>query len=214
MADLQLLQYANYLRAAVDGLTVWDGSADLTLTLHTSGYSPDRTNDAFVSDLTNELATGDGYTAGGVTLQNAVSVVVDAVAWSQVWQASTAYLVGQLVQPTVGNGFVYLVSVAGTSGAGEPSWPTTVGQCVTDGTVEWVCAGRAVVTLDADDLLPAWAGFSAGPFREVVLSDRAPATAATQPLIGVYSFPTDQTGGGGPFDITFAASGVIAIPVP
>jgi hypothetical protein len=68
--------------------------------------------------------------------------------------------------------------------------------------------------LDAADLAPAWASFSAGPFRHVVLSDRAQALATDQPLIGIYTFGSDQTGGGGDFDITFDAGGVIAIPVP
>lgn len=214
MADIQLLPYAHYFRAAVDGGTVWDGSVDLTLTLHTATYVPDRSNHAFVSDLTNELTTGGGYTAGGTTLSTPVSAVTDADAWTQVWTASTAYLVGQIVRPTAGNGFVYLVNTAGTSDAVEPTWPTTIGQTVVDGSVQWTCIGRAVAWIDAPNLVPAWASFSAGPFRHVVLSDRAPATAATQPLIGVYSFATDQTGGGGNFDITFDDSGIIAIPVP
>lgn len=38
------------------------------LSLHTSSYSPDRDTHDFVNDVTNELATADGYTAGGVTL--------------------------------------------------------------------------------------------------------------------------------------------------
>lgn len=214
MTDIQLLPYANYFRAAVDGETVWDASADLTLTLHTATYVPNRTTDAFVSDLTDELGTGDGYTQGGVTLSGPVSAVDAANSWGQVWAGATAYLVGQIVRPTAGNGFVYMVNTAGTSDGAEPTWPTVIGQTVTDGTVQWTCIGRAVVWLDAADLLPAWAGFSAGPFRHVVLSDRAPATAATQPLIGVYSFTSDRTGVGDPFNITFAPSGIIAIPVP
>lgn len=214
MADIQLLLYAHYIRAAANGGTVWDGSTDLTLTLHTSTYVPDRSTHDFVDDLTNELSTGGGYTQGGTTLTTPVSAVTDADSWAQVWAGSTAYLVGQIVRPTTGNGFVYMANTAGTTGVGEPTWPTTIGQTVADGSVEWTCVGRAVAMLDAADLTPAWASFSAGPFRHVVLSDRAPATAADQPLIGVYSFGTDQTGGGGDFDITFDDGGIIAVPVP
>jgi hypothetical protein len=50
----------------------------------------------------------------------------------------TATAVG-LVQPTVANGFVYRCIVAGTTGSTQPTWPTTVGATVADGTVTWEC---------------------------------------------------------------------------
>jgi hypothetical protein len=37
-------------------------------TLHTATYAPNQDTHTFASDLTNELATGGGYTVGGVTL--------------------------------------------------------------------------------------------------------------------------------------------------
>lgn len=61
------------------------------------------------------------------------------------WQAATAYTLresgdattGSVVKPTTQNGFHYKCSVAGTSGGTEPTWPTTAGATVTDGTCEW-----------------------------------------------------------------------------
>src|ERR1700730_8380212 len=55
------------------------------------------------------------------------------------WLASTAYLVGEYVQPTVtgGNGHLYRCLVAGTTNATEPSWPLTENATVTDGGVTW-----------------------------------------------------------------------------
>lgn len=214
MTDIQLLQYAAYQKSCANGLSVWAASIKLTLTLHTNTYVPNRITHAFVSDLSNELGTAAGYTAGGVVLANPTVTVLAANSWAQTWVTATAYLVGQIRRPTAGNLFVYKVAVAGTSGGSEPAWPTVIGGCVTDGGVQWVCVGRAVVMLDADNLAPAWAAFSAGPFRHVVLSDRAPALASAQPLIGIYTYSSDQTGGGGAFDVTFDAGGVIAIPVP
>src|SRR3954463_10741507 len=38
-----------------------------------------------------------------------------------VWQPARPYGVGDLVSPTVANGFVYRCTVAGTSGPGEPT---------------------------------------------------------------------------------------------
>ena len=53
------------------------------------------------------------------------------------WVASTAYAVGAKCQPSVHNGWQYVCTVAGTSGSSAPTWPTTVGNTVTDGTVTW-----------------------------------------------------------------------------
>ncbi|MEA3432061.1 MAG: hypothetical protein U9R01_05215 [candidate division WOR-3 bacterium] len=58
------------------------------------------------------------------------------------WAASTAYSLGDYVRPTTANGYVYKCTTAGTSGAAEPTWPTTIGQTVTDGSVVWTCDRR------------------------------------------------------------------------
>lgn len=55
------------------------------------------------------------------------------------WLASTAYLVGEYVQPTAtgGNGHLYQCTQAGITGANEPTWPLTEGGTVADGGVTW-----------------------------------------------------------------------------
>lgn len=40
----------------------------IKVTLHTSAYVPNQDTHQYYSDLTNELATGSGYTLGGYTL--------------------------------------------------------------------------------------------------------------------------------------------------
>lgn len=57
------------------------------------------------------------------------------------WVASTAYVVGNRIIPTVANGFYYECITAGTTSTGEPTWPTDIGSTVTNGTSEWMCAG-------------------------------------------------------------------------
>ena len=64
-------------------------------TLHTSTYTPNKDTHDYQDDLTNELGTGGGYTAGGFTLANKTvtydsatdTVVFDAD--DQVYSSST-----------------------------------------------------------------------------------------------------------------------------
>ncbi len=60
------------------------------------------------------------------------------------WVASTSYVAGQYVIPTVPTGAFFKCLVAGSSGATEPVWPTTIGQAVVDGGVTWSAAGASL----------------------------------------------------------------------
>lgn len=54
------------------------------------------------------------------------------------WQANTAYNEGDVVRPVgARNGYVYKCTTAGTSGAEEPTWPTSEDETVNDGSVVW-----------------------------------------------------------------------------
>lgn len=55
------------------------------------------------------------------------------------WAASTAYSLAAFRRPVDANGFRYEVTTAGTSGGTEPTWPTTIGATVADGSVVWTC---------------------------------------------------------------------------
>ena len=59
------------------------------------------------------------------------------------WEASTAYILGDYVWPTTFNGYRYVCTTAGTSGASEPTWPPTLGDTVNDGSVVWTCIALA-----------------------------------------------------------------------
>jgi hypothetical protein len=47
---------------------------------------------------------------------------------------------GATVTPITKNGRKYICTTAGTSGATEPTWPTTIGNTVADGTAVWTCS--------------------------------------------------------------------------
>lgn len=57
------------------------------------------------------------------------------------WSSTTAYAAGYNVRPTVANGLKYICTTAGTSGTSQPSWPTSTGGTVADGTATWTCGG-------------------------------------------------------------------------
>ena len=68
---------------------------------------------------------------GGVTWTNGGLIPPNA------WAASTAYTKYAVVYPA--NGYEFICTAPGTSGTAQPSWPTTIGSTVSDGTVTWTC---------------------------------------------------------------------------
>jgi hypothetical protein len=190
----------------------WDSDGNV-MTLHTASYTPNLDTHAYVSDLSAELAAGSGYTTGGVTLTSCARTYTAANSWGTSAATSTAYTVGTVVRPATGNGYVYRCAVAGTSGGTAPTWGTVVGGSTTDGTVTWENVGSGVIQLTAANAT--WSSpFSAGPFRYAVISDRTPGTAATQPLIGLIDFGSNQTGGGGALNVNFNSQGALLMFIP
>jgi len=187
----------------------------LTFTLHTSAYAPNLDTHANVSDLTNELATGSGYTVGGVAAGSLTRTTTAANSWSTARASTTAYALDDVVRPAAANGFLYRAAVAGTTSGGVLPYPTVVGTTLIDGTVTWECVGRGILVLACAS--PSWAGASF-TFRYAVLSDRSTGVAATEPLVGLTDFGSDQTGLGGPFTINVSPSvpglGVLYVPIP
>lgn len=203
--------YPQALGKIMGGEVDWD-SDDLRLTAHTSAYTPLPAHD-YVDDLTNELATGGGYTSGGLAVTSESITTTLADAWGVQRANATAYAVDDVVRPAAGNGWLYRAVVAGTSGGSVPAFPTVLGQVVTDGGVTWEAYGRAIVVLGFTD--PVWAAATFGPARHLVLSDRTPVGAANQPLLGYLDMGTDKTGGGGNFTVTMhAALRALHIAIP
>jgi phage tail sheath gpL-like len=65
-------------------------------------------------------------------------ILTQRISQWDVWAATTAYYVGQIVVPTAANGHKYRVkSTTGSSGSSAPTWPLTSGGEVTDGSVVW-----------------------------------------------------------------------------
>lgn len=165
-------------------------SDGLRWTLHAAGYVPNADTHAYVSDLTSELGGAGGYTVGGQVAGAVTRTHTAADAWTVARANTTAYAVDDVVRPAVGNGKLYRCAAAGATGAAEPAWPVAIGQTVADGAATWECVGSAITVLDCAD--PSWPAATLTA-RIAVLSDRTPATPATQPLIGYVDFGADKS---------------------
>lgn len=207
------MQAYRQLLAAVFNKQVDFDSDALGWTLHTSSYTPNKDTHRFVSDLTNELTTGGGYTAStasapALAISSPVIAYVAANSWTVQRANSTAYNVGDVIRPIAGNGFVYRCVTAGTSAGTTTTLGTTLGLTTTDGTAVFENVGSGVMTFTCAN--PSWASATFGPCRYAVLSDRTSGSNATNPVLGYIDFGSDKTGGGGVFQITLnATQGVI-----
>lgn len=111
------------------------------------------------------------------------------------WKASTAYLEGDQRVPATPNGYYYQVTAAGTSAASAPTWPTTIGNTVSDGTVTWRCQAAGLKNLSLNHSAPAsaYARFDVDssslqiPAGEAGLGDRV--------LFGLWRSASDPHGG-------------------
>jgi hypothetical protein len=172
--------------------------------LCTVTYTPDLDAHIYKSSVTNEV-TGTGYTATGATLTSPTMTYTAANSWATTRANSTAYAAGAIVRPATGNGYLYQASTAGTSAASIPTYPTTIGSTVTDGSVVWTCVGKGILVLDGADLSWATSTITA---RYCVLYDSTPATDATRPLIALIDFGADMASTAGTFLVQFDAVGI------
>lgn len=62
-----------------------------------------------------------------------------------VWPASTLLILNDIYLPTIPNGHKYQVTTAGTTGATEPTWPTSAGGTVASGTAVFTEIGSTVL---------------------------------------------------------------------
>lgn len=128
---------------------------DLTFKLYTDsglttlfGGTLNVTHQSDLSDNPQDFVLYFGSTASSTQLQTTVNPGVDNITLTPAdtlpaWVATTAYTLGQSVEPTVDNGFRYSVVTAGTTGASEPTWPTSIGSDVVDGSVVWRCVAAS-----------------------------------------------------------------------
>lgn len=86
----------------------------------------------------------------GVRSVSAVTVSHANGANAGTWASTTAVALNAYKVPTTANTYYYKATVAGTTGSTEPTWPTTVGGTVTDGSVTWTCVAKINATVTTD----------------------------------------------------------------
>lgn len=181
--------YANFLVNAFHGQ--FDINREPTnMALLGSGYTPNFSADSHWADISANEITGTGYTAGGVTLTSVTATLTAANSWTVTWAATTTYTYGQVVIPPTPNGFLYRCVAAGATGGTAPSFPTVVGETVTDGSVTWACMGADILVFTSN--LAQWitATFTAS---YAVIYTPGSGTYNFEPLIVLETFAAPQS---------------------
>ena len=97
-------------------------------------------------EVTTAGATGNTQPTWTTTVG---STVTEKDSTATAWAATTVLTAGAIRRPTVANGYLYEVTTGGTTAGTQPSWPTTVGATVVNGTVTFTCRAKAVYTCRA-----------------------------------------------------------------
>ena len=198
--------FGNVLDQAFSGGINW-ASDSIKMALLTSSATPNLATWIHYSDLTNEVASGGGYTTGGVALGTKTHTVTAANSWATAWASLGVYTVGQIVHPTVTNGYIYECVVGGTAGSVAGvlnAGPTQQGATVVDGTVTWSCIGESITQWSSAAALWSAATISA---QYGVIYDAQTGVAATEPLIALINFGSTVTSTAGNFTVTPNALG-------
>jgi hypothetical protein len=121
------------------------------------------------------------------------------------WTAGLTVAAAGDIIPATQNGYWYQSTAGGVTGGTEPTWPTTIGATVADGSVTWICIGTVdsfrIYDTDMTDLI------------RIVVAAAAHYTAvgSYRPVKGTWYDRTDQLVMSG---LTNRVSFDFLIPVP
>ena len=159
-----VLLRARSLGAAPNGLYCWytnpgnyaemsnsgsclEGGLDVGTPGTTNSTAPtpwNATSSGTTTDNTVTWTNGGASSLGQTTAVQATGtsgIVIDNV-FNPAWQASYFYARGSLITGVNGVGYIELCTTAGTSGATQPTWCTTLNCTTTDGSAVWTNQGN------------------------------------------------------------------------
>lgn len=190
--------YANAIAQAFAGAINWSADS-IKMGLLGPGYTPNLTGHIHWSDVSASEIAGTNYVAGGQALATKTLTVTAANSWATPWTATTAIPIDDVVVPTAVNGFLYRAAQAGTSGSVQPTFPTVVGETVTDGTVIWTNIGESLTSFGSAAVT--WSN-STITAAYAIIYDNQTGVASTSPLIALLNFGGSQSSSSGPFTLT------------
>jgi hypothetical protein len=94
-----------------------------------------------VFKVRNLAAIGQAASSGGTSTTTSVPIVSTFVPGFPTWTTAVAYSTNSIVTPTVANNHFYKAIQGGVSGGSQPTFPTTTGAQVSDGSIIWQEAG-------------------------------------------------------------------------
>ena len=168
-------------------LTSWTGSNRFKMALFNTQPA---LSTALYSSLTGEVANGNGYTTGGISLSTLTPthVVTAAASWSTSWLTSTAYVVNNIVKSSGAAGYLFRCVTAGTSAGSAPT-QTTEGALDTSSTgAVFVNAGQSIEVWSSSSFVWTASGGSIGPAQWAVLYD-----SSTSANLMLVTFGASQT---------------------
>lgn len=132
------LWYFNNAVWSAVGDTLYKGTTNV-LTLSTSTGMCGAVPFVNAADFSRQgLFLADGIDAWIIDSTDTVTRVDDTYLY---WSSTTTIEEGDRYIPTAIGALYYVCTTAGITGASEPTWPTVIGNSVTDGTVVWRCEG-------------------------------------------------------------------------
>lgn len=116
--------------------------ADAALTTPLTTLTTDHKTDGSTDPVDAQIWLGS--TTASKQLRAASNPGTDQIALTitqlvAAWSASAAIASGAKRRPTTTNNRIYQAGGAGTTGATEPTWPTTIGATVVDNGITWTC---------------------------------------------------------------------------
>jgi hypothetical protein len=131
---------SNYLAAIEDEEKVTRGLIT-SMTLHDNKYTAE--SKSFEDVLKHRTGRKFSPMCDAEFGSLACGIRINTIVWNNKLYASAKptgdMSAATIIKPTVQNGYYYYASVAGAVALSEPTWPTTPGLTVVDGSVTWVC---------------------------------------------------------------------------